>query len=147
MEIKINQCKYNIREFIKNIAYEEFKINYWDKWLKEQDYDTLQKDPNILISVEDKNTLVGICGVKIINADECYLNSFYVKKDYRNKKIGTQIFDMCIQYAIKNKYKKIYLTVDPKFLIAIKFYEKRGFIFDYFDKENQEIHYYKYLIK
>ena len=37
----------------------------------------------------------------------------------------------------KKGYKKIFLTVDSKFLIAIKFYEKRGFIFDYFDKKNK----------
>ena len=147
MEIKINQCKYNIKEFIKNIICEEFKIDYWEEWLEEQDYNALQKEPNILISVEDKNSLIGICGVKIINKDECYFNSFYIRKDYRNQKIGTKIFDMCMQYVINNKYKKAFLTVDPKFLIAIKFYEKNGFIFDYFDKKRQELYYYKYLTK
>ena len=52
---------------------------------------------------------------------------------------------MCMDYIIKNKFQKIILTVDPKFIIAQKFYENRGFIFNYLDKKNQELHYFKYL--
>ena len=145
MEFKINQCQYDLKSFIKDNICKEFNIDYWDKWLEQQEYDLLQKYPNILISVEEDNTLIGICGVRVLNEKECYLNSFYVKKEYRNKKIGTKIFNMCMDYIIKNKFQKIILTVDPKFIIAQKFYENRGFIFNYLDKKNQELHYFKYL--
>ena len=48
---------------------------------------------------------------------------------------------MCEDYA--NKYKKIILCVDPNFKDAITFYEKRGYIFDYYDDNRKELYYYK----
>lgn len=32
IEYKINSCKYNIKDFIKSIAINEFNINYWNEW-------------------------------------------------------------------------------------------------------------------
>ena len=145
MKFKINQCSYDIKKFIKDNICTEFNIDYWDEWLENQDYDCLKIKPNILISVEEKNKLIGICGVKVLNKQECYFNSFYVIKEYRNKGIGSKIFNMCMEYVIKNGYKKIILSVDPKFKIAKQFYEKNGFNFNYYDEEKQELYYYKYL--
>lgn len=142
IDYKINSCKYNIKDFIKTIAIDEFKIDYWDEWLEEQDYKILQENPNILISAEQNNKLIGICSVKELSNDECLLNSFYVEKSLRNKGIGSKIFNMCEDYA-NNKYKRITICVDPNFKDAITFYEKRGYIFDYYDDDRKELHYYK----
>lgn len=141
IEYKINSCKYDIKNFIKNIAVNEFNINYWNEWLENQEYDKLQEKPNILISAEQDNKLIGICSIKELSKDECILNSFYVEKTRRNKGIGSKIFNMCEDYA--NKYKKIILCVDPNFKDAITFYEKRGYIFDYYDDNLKELYYYK----
>ena len=73
------------------------------------------------------------------------MNTFYVKKEYRNKGIGNKIFNMCLENAMKNHYKKITLCIDPKFEVAKRIYEKNGFIFNYYDKEKNELYYYKYL--
>ncbi len=141
IDYKINSCKYNIKDFIKTIAIDEFKIDYWDEWLEEQDYKSLQENPNILISAEQNNKLIGICSVKELSNDECLLNSFYVEKNSRKKGIGSKMFSMCEEYA--SKYKKILLCVDPNFKDAIKFYENRNFIFDYYDDNRRELHYHK----
>ncbi len=143
MKFKINECKYDIKEFIKNNICTEFKIDYWDEWLEEQDYNSLQKSPNILISVEENNDLIGTCAVKEITKEECSLNTFYIKKEYRNKGIGKKIFDMCMEHIKENGYKKVILTVDPKFEVAKKFYEKNGFIYKSKNEKIQELYYYK----
>ena len=53
------------------------------------------------------------------------------------------MFNMCMDFVIKNKYKRVLIHVDPKFTEAKKFYEKNKFIFDYYDKCNNELNYYK----
>lgn len=141
IEYKINSCKYNIKDFIKKIAINEFNIDYWDKWLEKQNYDLLSVKPNVLVSAEDNNKLIGICSIKELSNDECLLNSFYVEKSYRYRGIGSKLFSMCEDYA--SKYKRIVLCVDPNFKNAIKFYENRNYIFDYFDEDRKELHYYK----
>lgn len=140
-EYKINYCKYDIKDFIKNIAIKEFNIDYWNEWLEEQDYNKLQEKPNILISAEQDGKLIGICSIKELSKDECLLNSFYVEKNSRKKGIGSKMFSMCEEYA--SKYKRILLCVDSNFKDAIKFYENRNYIFDYYDDNRKELHYHK----
>jgi ribosomal protein S18 acetylase RimI-like enzyme len=141
IEYKINSCKYNIKDFIREIALNEFNIDYWDEWLEEQNYNKLSIKPNILVIAEKDNKLIGICSIKELSKDECLLNSFYVEKSYRNNGIGSKLFNMCEDYA--SKYKKIVLCVDPNFKGAIKYYEKRNYIFDYYDDDRKELHYHK----
>lgn len=142
LEYKVNSCEYDIRDFIKKIAIEEYHLEYWKDWLDSQQYDELKNLPNLLISVEDDKRLVGICSIKEVTSDECCLNSFYIDKAYRNRGIGSIVFRTCEYYA-KKFYKKIVLCTDPVFDGAIHFYEKRKFIFDYYDEERRELHYYK----
>lgn len=143
IKYKINSCNYDIKKFIKTII-NEFDINYWDEWLEEQDYDILQVKPNIFISCETKNELIGTCSIKVISSDECYLNSFYVKKEFRNKGIGSKLYDICEKYVIDNNYKRINLKVDPNFKDAINFYENRNYIF--YEYKEKEIYYYKNVV-
>ena len=142
MEFKINSCDYDIKEFVKRIIKNDFNINDWDEWLDEQDYDSLQEKPNYLASVNN-NELIGTCSIKRIDDENCYLNTFYVKKENRNKGIGTKLFNMCMEHVLSNNYKKIIIHVDPRFTSAKRFYEKNGFILDYYDKEMNELNYHK----
>ncbi len=146
MEYKINMERHDIKNFIKQIIENEFKIDYWDKWLEEQNYESLSVKPNLLVSCEDKDELIGICSVKIINDKECYLNSFYVAKEYRKNGIGSHLYDICEKYAKENNYTIIQLVVDPVFKDAIRFYEKRNYIFDRYDDKRKELHYHKNII-
>ena len=84
IKYKINSCKYNIKDFIKDIVINEFNIDYWDEWFEKQEYNRLQEKPNILISAEQGDKLIGICSIKELSKDECLLNSFYVEKNSRN---------------------------------------------------------------
>ena len=40
-----NLIKEHIVDFIKDIAINEFNINYWNEWLEEQEYNILQEEP------------------------------------------------------------------------------------------------------
>ncbi|MBR1540628.1 MAG: hypothetical protein IJ629_05680 [Clostridia bacterium] len=60
MEYKINECNYDIKKYIKDNICKEFNIDYWDEWLDNQDYDELKVKPNMLVSVEENNDLIGI---------------------------------------------------------------------------------------
>ena len=142
MEFKFNSCDYDIKEFVKKIIKDDFNINDWDEWLEEQDYNSLQEYPNYLVSAEN-NDLIGTCSIKKIDDYNCNLNTFYVKKEYRNKGIGTKLFNMCIDYVLNNNYKRIIIHVDPRFTGAKRFYENNGFILDYYDKEMNELNYHK----
>ena len=143
IEYKTNSCEYDIKDFIKQIIVNEFSIDYWDEWLEEQDYESLKVMPNIFVSCEKQNRLIGICSIKVISSNECYLNSFYVLKEFRNKGIGTQLYNMCENYAREKGFKGINLIVDPHFKEAIKFYEKINYVFDKYDSKEIEIHYHK----
>ena len=142
MEYKINSCTYNIKNFISAIT-QEYNINYWDEWLEKQDYTLLMQEPNIFVSCEENNELIGICSIKIISSDNAYLNSFYVIKEYRNKGIGTKLYNMCENYVENNNYRRIDLVVDPNFKEAIEFYKNRNYIYDGYDEKKKELHYHK----
>lgn len=142
MNYYINTCKYNIRDFIKEIITNEFNIDYWNEWLDKQDYEVLKVTPNILVSCEENDKLIGICAIKFID-NKAYLNSFYVLKEYRNKGIGTELYNRCENYAKDNNYERIDIKVDPHFKDAIKFYEQRRYIFDKYDDEQKELYYHK----
>ena len=57
-----------------------------------------------------------------------FLSKFYIKKDYRNKGIGTKVFEFIKDFANKNSYKKIQLTVNKNNTNTIKAYKKWGFV-------------------
>ena len=144
MEYKINSCTYDIKEFISKII-KEFNIDYWDEWLEEQDYNSLSIKPNILVSCEENNKLIGTCSIKVNPDNTSYLNSFYVLKEYRNKGIGSKLYDICEKYVVDNNYNRINLIVDsnPNFNEAVKFYTKRNFILDKYDEDRKELSYHK----
>ena len=129
MEYKINSCNYDIKELIRETI-KEYNIDYWDEWLENQDYSSLQKEPNILISAEEDNKLVGTCAFRKVDDDTCQFNTWYVRKEYINKGIGTKLFDMCEEQATKNKYKRIVFATDPNFKEAHKHFERKGYTFE-----------------
>ena len=142
MEYNINSCKHIIKDFIRDII-KEYNIDYWDEWLEEQDYELLMKYPNILVSCEEDNKLIGICSIRVTSNNAAYLNSFYIIKEYRHLWIGSKLYNICEDYVKSNKYKRIDLVVDPNFKNAIEFYKKRNYIYDKYDDKRKEIYYHK----
>ena len=90
---------------------------------------------------EENNELLAYMVCKIRKAEEdnnvhkikkgedyADIDSIYVKKNYRNKGIGSELVNQCMKELKKHGYKKIILSADSKELNKlVRFYEKHGF--------------------
>lgn len=59
--------------------------------------------------------------------DYLFLSKLYIKKDFRHKGIGTNSFEFIKDFAIKNNYSKILLTVNKYNKNTIAAYNKWNF--------------------
>ena len=136
--IQINEVK-NIEKLA--ILASEIWHEYWVEILsKEQiDYmvDNFQSENAIKNQIENENYTyfyinneaqnIGYIGLSK-KQEYLFLSKFYIKKDYRNKGIGTKVFEFIKDFANKNSYKKIQLTVNKNNTNTIKAYKKWGFV-------------------
>lgn len=136
--IQINEVK-NIEKLA--ILASEIWHEYWVEILsKEQiDYmvDNFQSENAIKNQIENENYTyfyinneaqnIGYIGLSK-KQNYLFLSKFYIKKDYRNKGIGTKVFEFIKDFATKNYYKKIQLTVNKNNTNTIKAYKKWGFV-------------------
>ena len=136
--IQINEVK-NIEKLA--ILASEIWHEYWVEILsKEQiDYmvDNFQSENAIKNQIENENYIyfyidneaqnIGYIGLSK-KQEYLFLSKFYIKKDYRNKGIGTKVFEFIKDFANKNSYKKIQLTVNKNNTNTIKAYKKWGFV-------------------
>lgn len=63
---------------------------------------------------------------KPINERQIYLAYLVVRRDLRNKGIGSLLMDYAVTYAKKNKFKEITLKVDVENIEAKRLYIKKG---------------------
>ena len=81
-----------------------------------------------------------------IDGIRCYLSRLIVKKQYRNKGVGSALMDYFINKAIAEGFSEISLGVDCGNLNAVHLYEKFGF--EVFKKGEDEYgEYFKMLKK
>jgi ribosomal protein S18 acetylase RimI-like enzyme len=70
---------------------------------------------------------IGYLAYSMEQGDALFLSKIYIKRDYRNKGNGREVFEFINQQARKNQCKKIWLTVNKHNNTAIDIYLKRGF--------------------
>lgn len=70
-----------------------------------------------------KSGYIGLSGKQ----NYLFLSKIYIKKEYRHKGLGTKTFDFIKQFALKNGYNKIQLTVNKYNENTINAYKKWGF--------------------
>ena len=78
-----------------------------------------------------ENEIVGCCGVfptKNLPTGYVELVKFYLDKKARGTGIGRALMDKTIDSAKAMGYSFLYLECFPEFVIALKLYEKYGFI-------------------
>ncbi len=86
--------------------------------------------------LEEKGKIIGVNELlrKWDEPETVFIHSFYVKKSFREKGIGSLLLKESIKILKEEKVRKIELTVDPKNLLAIRLYEKFNFKkTDYFE--------------
>ena len=127
IEFYTRQRKNDVINFLIDVAIGEFGFYEWEDYLKNKDFTPYEKKDSLFLMVLDNNKLIGTIGLLKVDDNTLKLNSFYVNKDYRNNKIGTELYDIAINFAKNNNYKKIILCTYDKFDIASKFYNNRGF--------------------
>lgn len=134
-----------IVEFIKNIAMNEYGCYDWEDYFNRMDFKEYDSDDNIFyITLNEKDEIIGTIGGIKKEGNVLYMNSLYVRKDYRNSRLGTKLYNMLLEFCKIKAYKEITLRVFFQFTDAINFYEKNGF-----KKYNQdeESYYYKKVLK
>lgn len=124
-----DKYKNDVLQLILHIQNEEAKINL-----------TLEEQPDLMnineyytkkggafwLAIED-NTVIGTVG--IINAgNNCgILKKFFVKSEYRSKRIGYALYNELLRFAKDRQISHILLDTPSVAVKSHKFYEKAGF--------------------
>lgn len=132
-------------EFIKAIAMNEYNRYDWEDYFNRMDFKEYEIDDNIFyIVLNEKNEIVGTIGGIKKEEGILYMNSLYIRKDYRKIGIATKLYSLLIIFCKEKRYKEITLRVFFNFTDAIHFYEKNGF-----EKysQDEESYYYKKVLE
>ena len=86
----------------------------------------IEKDNYTYFYVICENEKAGYIGLSR-QKDYLFLSKFYIKKEFRHRGIGTQTFEFIKDFAGKNNYNIIHLTVNKYNQPAIDAYKKWGF--------------------
>lgn len=131
-----------IVEFIKEIAIKEYKYLDWEDYFRRMEFSEYKNndESKFWIALNNKNQIVGTIGALKITNEEIKMNSLYVRKDYRQLGIAKELYRLVGEFAKNKNYKVITLRTFFKFITAISFYEKNGFI-KY--KQDEESYSYK----
>ena len=123
MEIQINNMNLNDLESICSNLEKDFD-DFWNYNILKNE---IQNPNSIYFVVKDKNNnILGFAGIlKIL--DEADITNIVVKKDYRNKGIGTMLLKHLILEAKKQNLLTITLEVNEKNKNAILLYKKFKF--------------------
>jgi len=96
-----------------------------------------------LVAIVNGN-IVGTGALKKLNKKEVRLKRMYVMAEYRGRGIAQKILDQLIQYAKKQKFKRILFHTYPIMKNARQFHKRNGFI-ETTGKDPYQIHLVKYL--
>ncbi len=86
----------------------------------------ITEDMQYYLTVSDGEE-IGYLAYSMEQGDALFLSKIYIKRDYRNKGNGREVFEFINQQASKNQCKTIWLTVNKHNNAAIDIYLKRGF--------------------
>lgn len=138
MKIVPYQDKYKkqIIQFLKEVTIDEFGFKEWDDYLTNKDFSPYHKQDSMFLLLRIENKIIGTIGGLKVDNNTIKLNSFYIKKEYRNKKLGMLLYQLFYNFAQKY-YKEIILCTYNIFSIATQFYEKQGFVL--YKQEGKEL--------
>ncbi len=113
---------------LENYAYRDEKsVKNYFKWL-------LKRDPEGFMVAEDSKSVLGFvaCDVNWISIFEMHkvgeIHEIFVLPEFRNRGIGSKLLENALEYAKSRGRKVVELWVGKENYLAIKFYEKHGFV-------------------
>ena len=77
--------------------------------------------------IKDKEKIIGIGGVKLLDNETAELRKFRIAYNYRGKLLGRKLLIKCEDLCKSRKISKIILETADRFLIARKLYENHGY--------------------
>ena len=129
-------CEIGVETFVETYEHQNTPQNLHhylqEKLNKKQILNEIQTPQTIFLLVELENKAIGYAKMRVNlveNPDKSSLEieRIYISKIYHGKKYGAILMQKCIDVALENNYKSLWLGVwedNPK---AIKFYQKWGF--------------------
>ena len=122
MDIKIDKMTVKDLESIKDILISAFD-DFWNYNILK---DELKSENSKYIIAKSNNKIVGFAGIKIL-FDEADIMNIVVKKDYRNKGIGSILLENLVSLSEKFCLSSLSLEVNEENIPAINLYKKLGF--------------------
>lgn len=123
MDFKIDKMSLKDLTSIKDILTTEFD-DFWNYEILKSELES--SSSYFFVAKNNSDEIVGFAGIKVI-LDEADIMNIVVKKDFRNKKIGSLLLEHLISYSKSINLKNITLEVNKNNLSAIKLYEKFAF--------------------
>lgn len=119
--------KEDIVEYSKIIG-EKIKFN--SEQLKKDFESMLKSKTNIIFVAMEKDKLLGYLNGSILKniwQESGYIDDIFITKDFKQKRIGTQLIKKFIEFLKRKNIKKCKLGVNIKNTSAINLYKKLGF--------------------
>lgn len=123
MQIKISPMAVSDLDEIATTLNTDFD-DFWNYNIFKQEL--LNKNSSYIIAKSENGTIVGFAGFLTI-FDEANITNIVVKKDFRNRGIGTLLLQSLINLALSKKLASVTLEVNEKNKFAISLYKKFGF--------------------
>lgn len=81
------------------------------------------------MAIDKQDNVIGTIALFNLGLHTGDLRKMFLKKQYRGSDLGIskKLLETLIEWAIANKYEKIFLETNSTFKAAIKFYLKNGF--------------------
>lgn len=129
MKIVEYEDKYleSLKELIETVKIKEMK---WPK--PAEDLDDVKgnyqiNNGNFWVAV-DKERVIGSIALQDMGEGRGYLKRMYLLKEYRGTGTADALFDRLLDQARSKGFSVIYLATNDEAVVAIKFYEKHGFV-------------------
>lgn len=87
-----------------------------------------EKGGTFFVGLAEDGRVVGTAAVRNINGQRCEIRRIYLKKDFRGKGHGKELFLAALAFAEK-KFLSVVLKTDATLTKAIDMYLKQGFTF------------------
>lgn len=122
MDIKIDKMTVKDLESIKDILISDFD-DFWNYNILK---DELKSENSKYIVAKFNNKIIGFSGIKVF-VDNADIMNIVVRKNFRNKGIGTVLLENLLTLSKKLGLNSLSLEVNEKNIPAINLYKKLGF--------------------
>jgi len=119
-------------EFIYKTMSEELivdkeTLNKITKDLEDIEKNYIEKNGNMWLAInEETNEIIGTIALTEIEKGVAELRRFYVKKEYRSRKIGYSLYTILKKQAVEKGFTEIYLVSGKELKKAHEFYQRNG---------------------